>query len=128
MSETTVQKQLTLGEGKRLLTRVAWLAFQASKPMGLGFMHTERASNVTEADIAKEILINNTALRISFDYHVGRMIKTVFTLSRDGTIRIDPETPRQDYQSWYSTYPTAAALLQAAEASLGDEAVTAEQK
>ena len=128
MSETTIHKQTTLREGKQLLVRVAWLAFQASKPMGLGFMHADAAERVTESDIERQILVGTKSLIISFDYFVGRMIKTVFSLTPDGVVHINPEIPRPDYQSWYSTYPTAASLLQAAEVSLGDDDATAEQK
>lgn len=93
------------------LKRAIWLAFQASPPMGMGFLHTASANAQTE-----ESLTEGVTDKAYFDYAHGRMMKTEFSL-KDGRVCIHPETPRSDYQSWGNTYSSAAALLDAVEKS-----------
>ena len=51
---------------------------------------------------------------VSADYVMGRMMKLNFTITGD-TIKHRDDTPRGDYQAWCYTYPTYAALFDAAE-------------
>jgi hypothetical protein len=98
------------------LRRALWLAFQVSRPMGMGFLHSEAASKQTEESLYKAV---NPANEDSFyaDYVFGRMMKTRFSFE-DGVLKINPENPQHDYQSWCGKYMTAADLVKATEESL----------
>lgn len=105
---------------KQLIARALWLAFQASAPMGMGFLHASHASQQTEETLFEACepdAASDAAIDIYTDYVFGRMMKTRFTVGADGALKISPETPRHDYQSWSGVYPTATALIKATEES-----------
>lgn len=86
-----------------------WLAYQASRPMGLGFL--QEKSGLAKEDIVRETKVGDHSL--SADYCFGRMMKTHFSVN-DGMLTCN-DTPHGDYQSWARRYPTYAALIDAAE-------------
>lgn len=95
------------------LKRALWLAFQASSPMGMGFLHVAAASALTEDSLFEQ---NEGRDEIYTDYVAGRMMKTSFKLDGEKVV-IYPEEPRVDYQSWGSTYKSATELLKAVDES-----------
>lgn len=99
---------------KQLLSRALWLAFKASSPAGMGFLHADTANQQTEETLFADS--NEGRSVISTDYVMGRMMKTDFRVV-DGKLQIRPEVPRPDYQSWGREYPTAANLIAAVELS-----------
>lgn len=103
-------------QNENKLKRAFWLAFQASTPMGLGFLHVGAAGAQTE----DSLFTSNPPRdgKIYTDYVHGRMMKTTFDISEDGVLSISPEKPRADYNSWASTYRTAQELIDATEESL----------
>jgi hypothetical protein len=105
---------------RQLLARALWLAFQASSPMGLGILHAARAAEITEEQLAEACIGDpnkSGTIEVRTDYVSGRMMKTSFKVTADGTLTIWPETPRGDYQSWSGTYQTATELVAATHAS-----------
>lgn len=97
--------------------RALWLAFQAAQPAGLGFLHVSAAAKLTEDLIWTQWRQNARGFVVEADYIAGRMMKLYFEYSQD-ELRI-PDVPcRIDYQSWCGVYPTHAALINAAIASL----------
>lgn len=104
-------------DNKTKLKRLLWLAFQASQPMGMGFLHVSAAETQTE-DSVYESCNPQDKNEIHTDYVFGRMMKTTFKVKEDETLSVSPKTPRLDYQSWGRKYGTASDLIQAAEQSL----------
>jgi len=102
-----------------LLKRVVWLAFQASGAMGMGFLHSKTADEMTE-DGLWAVLKDQADRGIYLDYCAGRMIKTGFNLV-DGKVEVSPKIPRGDYQSWSRKYSSAQELIDAAIESLNKE-------
>lgn len=101
---------------QKKLKRALWLAFQASIPMGMGHLHSSSASEQTEDSLYKSV---NPEGKDKFytDYVFGRMMKTGFEIENE-KLKINPETPRLDYQSWGSMYHSADSLIFAVEQSL----------
>lgn len=98
------------------LSRALWLAFQVSVPMGMGVLHSKETAKATEAILFAETKQANQT-RIDTDYVFGRMMKTRFSVTPNGDLELRPEIPRNDYQSWATTYPTATDLINAVEES-----------
>jgi hypothetical protein len=99
---------------EQIAIRMQWLAYQASKPMGMGWLHF--ANDKTEADIRDAVSLDTN--RCSSDYLFGRMVKCRIPF-KDGAVAItDCRPPEADYQSWSHAYPTYAALHDAAVKSL----------
>lgn len=95
------------------LKRALWLAFQASSPMGMGYLHADSAAQQTEETLWEEL---KGKTNFYLDYCHGRMMKTEFKLDGEKVI-VRPEEPRHDYQSWGTKYPSATELLAAADES-----------
>lgn len=114
-------KTETKPTNEQLLTRALWLAFSASSPVGMGFLHSETARGITEETIGNEadepFKKNDGSLNIYTDYVAGRMMKTGFSVSKDGKLTIKPEVPRYDYQSWADKYANASQLIEEVEKS-----------
>lgn len=104
---------------QQLLTRAVWLAFQASAPMGMGFLNAGHAAELTEKDFAEleGRRRDDGSIEIYLDYVSGRMVKTDFKVSPDGKLTVSPEDPRHDYQSWSGTYRSGFELVAAVEKS-----------
>lgn len=80
-------------------------AINASIPMGLGGLHFQPGDidpKVFESDVESG--------DVYADYYQGRMVKLGFRREGDDWIS-HIETPRNDYQSWASKYPTMTDLL-----------------
>lgn len=110
MNTTTMTETQT-----KKLKRALWLAFQASRPMGMGFLHTATAAQLNEDSLYAPFADDGPEIRT--DYVAGRMMKTTFRVSEDGRLTIHPEEPRHDYQSWAVQYPHAQNLINAVEES-----------
>lgn len=95
----------------QLVKRALWLAFQASRAVGMGFIHATQASQATEDSFFEKHKRSETSAYA--DYGLGRMMKIDIEADDEGNLIIRPETLRYDYQSWVSTYPTAKALIKA---------------
>lgn len=113
-------------EARRLAKRILWLAYEASVPMGAGQYHYREG--LTEEEVWGRCPLVPDRVKpqtcISADYLVGRMMKLYFTYSGgidQGNVTIDSPGPRQDYQSWCTTYKTYEALVEAAQVSLKAE-------
>ncbi len=110
-------KTTTKPTNSQIITRAVWLAFKASSPMGMGFLHAAQADGVTEEQLASLARETDKGIEVRTDYVCGRMMKTTFTVSPDGKLTVWPEVPRHDYQSWAGDYATAAELIAAVEKS-----------
>lgn len=94
-----------------------WLAFQASHPMGLGFLQSEAAAVATEDDVWDKVSKQESSdgsLRFSADYIYGRMMKMNLCI-RDGEITFPSHKISPDYESWCLKYATYEDLLKAAQ-------------
>jgi len=87
---------------KDIAEEMVWLAFQASSPMGLGFMHTKIAAAATKEEVVKAAKWNDV---YCIDYLFGRMVKLNIKLGHKDVI-FPQAKPRSDYQSWCNKYPT----------------------
>jgi hypothetical protein len=83
--------------------------------MGMGFLHAGIANSLTEETVITDEHLEKK--EISLDYHAGRMMKTQFKVSDDGSLSVSPNEPRFDYQSWASVYPSGKDLINAVEQS-----------
>jgi hypothetical protein len=88
------------------------IAVNASKPMGMGYLHYQDREYDADAFRNEE----STTL----DYVDGRCVKLWINKLDDNQYRIVGEAPQEDYQTWAATYPTYEALL----ASAGIEVTT----
>lgn len=104
-----------------------WLAWQASRVVGLGVLQDKPGAQREEvlkqtfrpqSDYAKQ---NDLPLEGSADYVFGRMMKTHFRIKGNVVSYGDGE-PRGDYQSWAYTYRTYDALMDAAETAVLEKA------
>lgn len=101
------------------LREVAALAYNASQPMGMGFLHY-RPGDVKGSDLGHI----DVARGLDFDYVQGRMMKlSIFKVGDH--FETPAEEPRSDYQSWARRYPTYEALLAAAGITVTEQARTA---
>lgn len=88
--------------------QIAANAVNASAPMGVGIMAFD--DKVYSPDDVQQCVSDRG---INIDYFDGRMVKLY--IRRDGDDWILPtHSPRHDYQSWVTTYPTYEALFQSA--------------
>ncbi len=112
------------GNPVNVVRRAFWLAFQASSPLGMGFLHTQAANAATESDVWAQVETDEwTGQRRESpygDYVFGRMMKTGLKYTSDEVLVTD-NPPRHDYQSWCRHYPTYEALVEAAVKSLESE-------
>lgn len=84
--------------------QVAANAVNASKPMGMGFLHFDSGSVFTELDIP---VAGDGSIYL--DYVQGRMVKLSIAKREDGyEIR---DSISADYQSWICEYPTVEDLV-----------------
>lgn len=101
--------------GERVAKRIVFLAYSASLPMGLGWLH-ER-SGVPEEETSACV----SGGFIDADYVHGRMVKLRGLAFGPNSVTFNDELePRCDYQSWCGTYPTYEALVKAAIESFED--------
>lgn len=103
--------------GEAVARRMLWLAYEASVPVGMGFLHY--TTKATEDDVFKAAY-NSHRQEVSADYVFGRMIKLVIRFT-DNMVDIPESRPRIDYQSWCRQYPTHDDLLLATLESLDNE-------
>jgi hypothetical protein len=99
------------------LSRIVWVAFKSSVPVGMGFLHHEVAMSKTEKTVVDfNSVKTNEDGSINFyaDYLYGRMMKTGFQVTADGTVKVSPEIPRLDYQSWAKRYENATEMIECA--------------
>jgi len=96
-----MEVQLTEEQAKQLAAN----AINASKPMGMGWLHYTPTSYTLE-DAARCISDRG----INIDYFEGRMVKLYVRRNGDMYSFNDGE-PRGDYQSWCVEYPTYQALI-----------------
>lgn len=99
------------------LREIAALAFNASIPMGMGFLHyvpgTRRGADFAHINVGGGL---------NLDYVEGRMVKLNLYREEDGSLTTPAQDPRVDYQSWAVRYPTYAALLSAAGVDVSEAA------
>ncbi len=103
-----------------------YLAWQAcGSPMGMGVFQDRGPKQdrdtvwdhaYSERDYAPRQ--RTDVARVSCDYVMGRMMKLSFRVDGDTITHNDYEC-RHDYQSWCGTYPSFAALFDAAEDAAG---------
>jgi hypothetical protein len=111
---------VTMEQGQKLLKRMLFLAYNASKVIGLGILQAR--PHMSETELAEAYFSDGR--RLSADYAFGRMMKMYANLVSvvDGvSAQTNVSTPRLDYQSWCSIYPTWEALVEAAKVSLEKE-------
>ena len=104
---------------ERIALRMQWLAYQASRPVGLGFLHF--STDKTEEDIKsslRETEWQGARRARHSDYILGRMVKCAACFRGDELVIPTNHTVTGDYQSWAWKYPTYQALHAAALESL----------
>lgn len=108
--------------GEQVAKRILFLAYQASRVVGMGVIHAK--DDALEQEVWEQCVNNRWSGhrpgQISADYVFGRMMKLSVLWSESG-VTIPHDEPRPDYQSWCTTYRTAADLIAAAILSLGNE-------
>lgn len=97
-----------------------WLAYQASRPMGMGHMRSRDDAtkemvweSVTGKALTDYAVPTGSDSRPRADYVFGRMMKVRLTINADSIEVPDGETDRE-YQGWCGQYPTFEALGRAA--------------
>lgn len=109
---------LTLPEDKVIpvAKRIFWLAYQASKNLGMGFLQAKK--DATEEDVWGNICVQGDYPSMGHippgrwhaDYVFGRMMK--ITIEHDGTtLKLSDNVPNIEYQSWCREYHTYLALV-----------------
>jgi len=84
--------------------QIAANAVNASKPMGMGFLHyTNRVFTNKDFNIDK--------FGLNLDYVQGRMVKLNIKHKGDNQWQIIHGEPTYDYQSWINKYPTNQDLV-----------------
>lgn len=116
-------KKVQVNNPQAVVKRAAYLAYKASKVIGMGVFAAK--DNVTEDEVWGIVHMDGNN-HISGDYIFGRMIKIRLDYG-DDHIKI-AVTPHPGYQSWCTTYPTYEALVDAAVASLTEAVVTESTK
>ena len=86
------------------LKSIAANAYNASSPMGMGFMHA------TPEDRKPENFTLGAGSGLSMDDVHGRMVK-FYAAPCVGGFRVTDAAARGDYQSWVGRYPTYSALV-----------------
>lgn len=95
-------------------------AVNASRPLGMGFLHFDESKTYTPEDFMDELKTNTGW--VSLDYVGGRMVKFRLIPEKDGYYEIaDSAVPQSDYQSWCHTYPTYKELISSAGIEVEDE-------
>lgn len=106
-------KKISTGNvsGANAALQLVRLAYEASSPMGLGWLHEGRVKPNFDLHVRDG--------SISADYIAGRMVKLWGFSYGDDYIEFDDQrAPRADYQSWCRSYPTNESLAVAAINSL----------
>jgi len=89
------------------ILQMAANAVNASKPMGMGFLHYQPNNQFKPEDF----IIKKNGLYL--DYVQGRMVKLFIHKIEDNEWEVIGE-PRCDYQSWCSKYPAYEDLINSA--------------
>ncbi len=89
--------------------RMAAAAINASKAVGMGWMHFDKTAVITVDDI--HVIPSEDVL--SIDYYQGRMVKFHARRVSKDKWNFYPDTPTADYQSWCGKYPTWEKLFEA---------------
>ncbi len=110
------QMSFKTDEPMALAMKVCELAFNASKPTGLGLLHFRPGQMSCETEVS--LTAQAASGRISLDYVEGRMVKLILYVTTD-SVEYSDSVPSPDYQSWATTYPTCEALVKAAAKELG---------
>lgn len=110
------KKRIQLINNKKILEKVVWEAFNASRPVGNGILHAgvARCKRIDTVINWDDVNVNGSSLEYNTDYLYGRMMKTRFIVIGDGNVYVYPKIPNAEYQSWAGNYPTAHALIIAA--------------
>lgn len=105
-------------QASAVAVQIAVLAFEASNPVGMGFLHfVPGCDDNQKAEIKQSV----GEFGLNFDYFQGRMMKLCAITSKDGLeLDFGPYEPRADYQSWCGRYPTNRVLAETALAQLND--------
>lgn len=106
-------------EQEKTLKVALWLAYDASNPMGLGFLAASMAPKFTVNSLWDKYKDSVTEFKdgnieLYTDYVEGRMMKTIFSVDKSGLLTInDNREPHSDYQSWCKLYTTNGELINA---------------
>lgn len=98
-------------EAERVKAKALLLAYQASIPMGMGFLHYKENAE-KDAEMLAEYITPGEDLYA--DYVVGRMVKLTIRQPEPDMLDIRDAPPHPEYQSWVVKYPTYEALIEAA--------------
>lgn len=105
MDEKYINVDLKGYTPKEIATKAIILAYQASKPMGFGYL--QEIYNATNQQILSNVVIEDNS--VYGDYILGRMVKLNLIWDEKGFIQ--QYTPNISYQSWANTYKTYEELL-----------------
>ena len=94
------------------IKQMAANAINASRPMGMGFLHFNPDSVTTANDLEAE----HNGLFV--DYFEGRMVKFSAWKHKDHW-EVRDENPHPEYQSWCTKYPTWQSLAASVGATVG---------
>ena len=100
---------------EKFVPELFWLAWKASLVVGMGALQDNPSA--VKGAVLSQVGGFRGCDNYSADYVFGRMMKLRFSASmtRDGLVRVDlGQEPREDYQSWCSTYKTNDDLILAA--------------
>lgn len=122
--------QINVANPEQVAKRALFLAYNAACLVGMGILQAR--DNVDEDSVWNNALTkgdyplrtDTTKNKHLFaDYVFGRMMK--LSLSWDATsVTVPDATPRADYQSWCSMYPTYESLVKAADEAVNNGPTT----
>lgn len=106
-----------------IVSKFFYLAWKASKVMGMGFLQDRPAA--TEQEVFSNVIrsgdyalpIHGSNNRSYADYVFGRMMKLGISVTRNGEdydLEVSDGPAKPDYNSWSGVYSSPAAILSAA--------------
>jgi len=109
--------KIKVANGQAVAKRMLWLAYQASKVVGMGYLMAK--DDVTEDMLASAHFESgrNGECQYYADYAYGRMMKAVIRYG-NSHVEFTDSAPQLDYESWAGKYKTYQSLAEAAIASL----------
>jgi hypothetical protein len=110
-------------QAQSIVSKFFYLAWSASKVMGMGFLQDRHAA--TEQEVFSNVIrsgdyvlpVHGGNNRTYADYVFGRMMKLGISVTRNGEdcdLEVSDSPAKPDYNSWSGTYNSPADILDAA--------------
>ena len=102
---------------EQVAARAICLAFDASKPIGMGVLEYSVAHKIPEDRVLADFKSDGA---VHTDYIGGRMMKLSLSVTEEG-VGYPYTEPNSEYQSWVDTYATYEDLLTQANKEINED-------